>query len=133
MLFRSHAGSGSAGLDVQCVPDRPDTAQHFRVTQNGSPLSFFNVDMTTPVVFPEMVAVLGTSYSGMTGLPIRTGVWVADKSCAGTTCNLTAMIAAESRESCSGSGDSGTTCTTVEPFLKRYAACRAGTQSGDRM
>ncbi|MDZ7855326.1 type-F conjugative transfer system mating-pair stabilization protein TraN [Sphaerotilus sp.] len=129
----AHAGSGSAGLDAQCVPDRPDTAQHFRVTQGGSPLSFFDVDMTTPVVFPEMVAVLGTSYSGMTGLPIRTGVWVADKSCAGTTCSLTAMIAAESQETCTGSGDSGYTCTTVEPFLKRYAACRAGTQSGDNI
>lgn len=129
----AHAGSGSTGLDAQCTPDRPETAQHFRVTQDGSPLAFFDVDMTTPVVFPQMVAVLSTSYSSMTGLPIRTGVWVADKSCAGTTCSLTAMIAAESQETCTGSGDSGTTCTSVEPFLKRYAACRAGTQSGDNI
>ena len=103
----AHAGSGSAGLDAQCVPDRPDTAQHFRVTQDGSPLSFFDVNMTTPVVFPEMVAVLGTSYSGTTGLPIRTGVWVADKSCVGNTCSLTAMIAADSQETCTGSGEIG--------------------------
>ncbi|WP_428422664.1 type-F conjugative transfer system mating-pair stabilization protein TraN [Methylibium sp.] len=129
----AHAGSGGTGLDAQCTPDRPETAQHFRVTQDGSPLAFFDVDMTTPVVFPQMVAVLSTNYSSMTGLPIRTGVWVADKSCAGTTCSLTAMIAAESQETCTGSGDSGTTCTSVEPFLKRYAACRAGTQSGDNI
>ncbi|MDE2095197.1 MAG: conjugal transfer protein TraN, partial [Burkholderiales bacterium] len=129
----AHASSGSAGLDAQCLPDRPDTAQHFRVTNNGAPLAFFDVDMTTPVVFPQMVAVLATNYSWMTGLPIRTGVWVADKSCSGTTCSLTAMIAAEAQENCTGNADSGYTCTTVEPFLKRYAACRAGTQSGDNI
>ena len=121
----AHAGSGSAGLDVQCVPDRPDTAQHFRVTQNGSPLSFFNVDMTTPVVFPQMVVLLADN---------DTGIWVADKSCTGTTCSLTAMIAPQARQTCTGGGDSSEiTCTTVEPFLKRYAACRAGTQSGDNI
>ena len=129
----AHAASGRTGLDAQCLPDRPETAQHFRVTQDTTPLSFFDVDMTRPVVFPEIVAVLGTSYSGMTGQPIRTGVWVADKSCAGSTCSLTAMIAAEVQENCTGSGDSGTTCTSVEPFLKVYAACRAGTQSGDNI
>lgn len=129
----AHASSGRTGLDVQCTPDRPETAQHFRVTQNGSPLVFFDVDMTTPVVFPQMVAVLSTSYSYTTGQPIRTGVWVADKSCTGETCSLTAMIAAELQETCAGGGDSGTTCTSVEPFLRRYAACRAGTQSGDNI
>lgn len=129
----AHAESGRTGLDAQCLPDRPDTAQHFRVTSNGAPLAFFDVDMTTPVVFPQMVAVLETNYSWVTGLPIRTGVWVADKSCSGTTCSLTAMIAAELQETCTGGGDSGYTCTTVEPFLKRYAACRAGTQSGDNI
>ena len=129
----AHAGSGRAGIDVQCLPDRPETAQHFRVTQDSNPLTFFDVNMTTPVVFPEMVAVLETNYSGMTGLPIRTGVWVADKSCAGSTCSLTAMIAAEVQEICTGNGDSGFSCTSAEPFLKIYAACRAGTQSGDNI
>lgn len=121
----AHASSGSAGLDAQCVPDRPDTAQHFRVTQDGSPLSFFNVDMTTPVVFPQMVALLADN---------DTGIWVADKSCTATTCSLTAMIAPQARQTCTGGGDSSDiTCTTVEPFLKHYAACRAGTQSGDNI
>ena len=129
----ARATSGRTGLDAQCTPDRPETAQHFRVTQDGSPLAFFDLDMTTPVVFPQMVAVLSTSYSMMTGQPIRTGVWIADKSCAGSTCSLTAMIAAELQEVCAGGGDSGYTCTSVEPFLKRYAACRAGTQSGDNI
>ena len=64
----AHAGSGSTGLDAQCLPDRPDTAQHFRVTNSGTPLSFFDVDMTTPVVFPQMVAVVNTTYSSMTGM-----------------------------------------------------------------
>ena len=85
----AHAESGRTGLDAQCLPDRPDTAQHFRVTQDSAPLSFFDVDMTRPVTFPEMVAVLSSSYSVMTGKPLRTGVWVADKSCVGDACNLT--------------------------------------------
>ena len=129
----AHAGAGRTGLDAQCLPDRPETAQHFRVTQDAAPLSFFDVDMTRPVVSPEMVSVLSTSYSAMTGQPIRTGVWVTDKSCVGSACSLTAIIAAESQESCTGSGDSGTTCTSVEPFLKVHAACRAGTQSGNNI
>jgi conjugal transfer mating pair stabilization protein TraN len=129
----AHAASGRNGIDAQCLPDRPVSAQHFRVTDNGNPLAFFDVDMGTPVLFPQMVAVLGTSYSMSTGLPVRTGVWVADKTCAGINCSLTAMIAAESQEACSGSADAGFTCTTVEPFLKVYAACPAGTQSGDNI
>lgn len=129
----AHAGSGRAGIDVQCLPDRPATAQHFRITQDNNALTFFDVDMTTPVLFPQRVAVLEPTYFSMTGQPIRTGVWVADKSCASGSCSLTAMIAAESLETCTGDGDSGYTCTRVEPFLKSYAACRAGTQSGDHI
>jgi conjugal transfer mating pair stabilization protein TraN len=128
----AHAGSGRTGLDAQCLPDRSETTQHFRVTQDAAPLSFFNVDMTRPVAFPEMVAVLGTAYAAASP-PIRNGVWVVDNSCVGSTCSLTAMIAAEAQVSCSGSGDSGYTCTSIEPFLKDYAACRAGTQSGDNI
>jgi conjugal transfer mating pair stabilization protein TraN len=89
----AHAASGRTGLDVQCLPDRAVTAQHFRVTQDGNPLSFFDVDMTTPVVFPQIVSVLDTTYSMIDGQPIRTAVWVADKSCSGSSCSLTAMVA----------------------------------------
>ncbi len=118
---------------MQCLPDRAVTAQHFRVTQDGNPLSFFDVDMTTPVVFPQIVSVLDTTYSMIDGQPIRTAVWVADKSCSGSTCSLTAMVAPERAEVCTGGGDSGYSCTSIEPFLKVYAACRAGTQSGDNI
>jgi conjugal transfer mating pair stabilization protein TraN len=127
----AHAGAGRTGLDVQCLPDRPESAQHFRVTQDALPLAIFDVDMTTPVMFPQMVAVLDTNYSWSTGTEIRTGVWVADKACTGDTCVVTAMIAAEWAETCTGDGDSGYSCTSVEPFLKRYTACPEGTQSGD--
>lgn len=123
--------SGATALSVQCLPDRQETAQRFRVAQDGSPLAFFDVDMTVSVVFPQLVAVLGTTYSWMTGAEIRTGVWIADRSCSGDTCSLTAMIAADLRESCTGNAESGLSCTTAEPFLKSYAACRTGTQSGD--
>ena len=114
----AHAASGRNGLDAQCLPDRATTAQHFRITQDGSSLAFFDVDMTTPVVFPQMVAVLDTSYSVLDGQPIRNGVWVADKSCSGAHCSLTAMVAPERAEVCTGSAESGITCTSIDPFLK---------------
>jgi conjugal transfer mating pair stabilization protein TraN len=129
----AHAASGSTGLDAQCLPDRPETAQHFRVTSSGNPLAFFDVDMTAPVVFPQIVAVLGTSYSWMSSTEIQTAVWVADRSCAGSTCTLTAMIADSVRETCTGTADSGFTCTTEKPFLEVYSACPSGTQSGDKL
>ena len=119
----AHAGSGRTGIDVQCLPDRPETAQHMRVTRDGSPLAFFDVNMSAPGVFPERVSVL----------PSGSAVWVADKRCDGPQCALTAMIAAESRDECSGSVDAGYTCTSVRPFLPTYAACRTGTQSGDNI
>ena len=127
----AHAGSGSTGLDAQCLPDRPNSRQHFRVTSGATPLTYFDVDMTTALVFPQRVAVLGSTFSWMTGVEIRTGVWVANKSCAGSTCSLTAMIADDVRENCTGNADSGFTCTSAEPFLKVYAPCRAGTQGGE--
>jgi conjugal transfer mating pair stabilization protein TraN len=75
----AHAASGRAGLDAQCLPDRPETAQHFRITQDGAPLAFFDVNMTTPVVFPEIVAVEYQLF-GRLAWPIRISVWAADKS-----------------------------------------------------
>ena len=119
----ARATSGRTGLDVQCLPDAPESAQHFRVTQEGNALAFFDVNMGAPVVFPERVATLASGKS----------VWVADRACAGNACSLTAMIAAESITECTGSHDAGFTCTSVEPFLKTYSACPAGTQSGDRI
>ena len=119
----AHAGSGRTGVDVQCLPDQPATAQHMRITRDGRPLAFFDVNMSAPVLFPERVAVLASG----------SAVWVADKRCDGSQCSLTAMIAAESRDECSGSVDSGYTCTSVRPFLPTYAACRPGTQSGDNI
>ena len=129
----AHAAYGRTGLDVQCLPDHAVSAQRFRVTQDGNPISFFDVDMTTPVVFPQAVSVLDTTYSMVDGQPIRTMAWVADNSCSGTTCSLTTMVAPERAEVCTGSDESGFSCKSVEPFIKSYAACRSGTQSGDNI
>ncbi len=121
----AHASAGRVGLDAQCLPDQPDTAQRFRVTQDGNPLAFFDVDMSTPAVFPAKVAVIDT----------RTGaaVWTADRACTGSHCSLSAMIASDSQFHCTGDFDAGYTCTSIEPFLKVYAACRSATQSGDNI
>lgn len=112
----AHAQSGATGLDVQCLPDKPATAQHFRVTSGSTTVAAFDVDMTVPIGFPKPVADLGWSK-----------LWIASDTCSATTCSLTAMIAPDHGVDCSG----GRGCTTIATFLPIYAACAAGTQSGD--
>jgi len=128
----AHAGSGGTGLDVQCMPDRPVAQQHLRLTSNGAAQAFFDVDMTTPLVFPHKVAALpNTSYGWADG---PNGVWVVSNQCVGDACHLTAMVANDYRLVCSsGGGDSGGVCTQERPFLEVYGACPGGTQSGDNI
>jgi len=128
-----HADVGHVGIDVQCLPGRSRSAQRFRATLHGQPAIFFDVDPTSTAVFPELVGVLGTHYSVVTGEPYRAGVWLADRSCAGDACSMTAMVASEVQDICSGNADIGFNCTTARPFLKVYGPCREGTQSGDNI
>jgi len=129
----AHAGSGSIGLDVQCVPDRPVSQQHFRSTSNGAPQAFFDIDMTTPLVFPRQVAALPNTLFGWADGP--NGVWIVDNQCLGDACHLTAMVANDYRTICTGSGSDGGdySCAQVRPFLEVYAACPTGTQSGNNI
>lgn len=129
----AQAASGSTGLAVQCKPDLAASSQRMRVTSGGTPLAFFDVDMTTALVFPQMVAELpstGVSWGGG-----RNGFWVANNRCTGDNCRLTGFIAEEYRQICTGGGgETGDgTCTNERPFLEVYAACLAGTQSGDHI
>lgn len=128
----ARAGHGPYSLDVQCFPNRPASAQHMRVTRGGQVLNIFDVDMNSPAVFPEWIATLG-AYTSLSMSTIRTGMWVANKTCSGGQCSLNTMIADEYRENCTGSGDTGYTCTNAEPFLRIYAPCGVGTQSGDHI
>ena len=129
----AHAGSGSTELDVQCIPDRPVAQQHFRITNNGAPQAFFDVDMTTPLVFPRRVVALPNTFFGWADGP--NGVWIADNQCLGDACHLTAMVANDYRTICTGSGGDGGdySCAQVRPFLEVYAACPTGTQSGNNI
>lgn len=128
----AHAGSGTTGLDVQCIPDRPVTEQHFRVTDYGSPLGFFDVDMTTPLVFPLQVAALPDTAYGWGDGP--NGVWVTNNQCVGNACQLTAMVANDYRSVCTSFGSHGNErCTQERPFLEVYGFCPAGSQSGDNI
>lgn len=128
----AQAASGSTAVAVQCKPDLPASAQHFRVTSGGVPLAFFDVDMTTALVFPQMAAPLpDTGWWLGSG---RNGFWVVNSQCAGGDCRLTGFIAEEHRQICTGGGgDSDAVCTTERPFLEIYAACPAGVQSGDNI
>jgi conjugal transfer mating pair stabilization protein TraN len=117
----AQAASGSTTLAVQCRPDQPASAQHFRVSSSGAAPTFFDVDMSTALVFPEMVASLPGN---------NVGFWVAGNQCSGDACRLTGFVAPTSRQVCSGVEG---TCTTQLPFLEVYAGCPAGTQSGDHI
>jgi len=121
----AHTESGSTGLDAQCVPDRPATQQHLRVTDAGVALAYVDVDMTATRVFPQKIATIPDLE--------RRAVWVADTRCTGDTCDVTALLAAEERKTCTGSlGDAGDlSCTTVLPFLSILSDCPTGTQQGN--
>ena len=115
----AHAASGKTGIDAQCLPDRPDSAQHFRITDNGNPISYFDVDMATASSFPQKVAP---------------SVFVGDKSCSGSTCSLTALIApAESKWVCGNEGGEFHYCKEVKPFVEIGSVCPAGTVGGDAL
>lgn len=128
----AQSASGSTGMGVQCRPDQPPSQQRMRVTSAGVPIAFFDVDMTTAYVFPQMVAqVPGGDWWG--GGP--NGVWVANNRCSGDDCRLTGFIAQEYRQICTGGGGdaSDMACTSERPFLEVYAACPAGTQGGENI
>ena len=130
----AHAASGSTGLDVQCIPDRPLAQQHFRVTDDGAVLAYFDLDMSAELTFPQRVATLPRSGSWWTWLTSgQNGLWVADNACTGDSCQLTAMVAEEYRLVCTGGDTSDGSCTQEPPFLETYSACPAGTQSGDNI
>jgi conjugal transfer mating pair stabilization protein TraN len=99
----AHAGSGRAGIDVQCLPDRPETAQHFRVTQDSNPLTFFDVNMTTPVVFPEGGRCTVTTADRhlrrrarrtkvIDGRPVTRACWSYERTLTCTTCTAGAPV-----------------------------------------
>lgn len=125
----AHVATGRAGLDVQCIPDRPVSQQHFRITNRGTPLTFFDVDMTAPLTFPERVAPLPNSSSWWWFGGGPNGLWAADKQCVEDSCRLTALIAQEYRLVCDSEG----VCTQQRPFLPTYGPCPASTQSGDHL
>ena len=128
----AQAASGSVALGVQCKPDQPASGQRFRVTNAGVPVAFFDVDVGSGLVFPQMVAPLPNPAWPPGG---QNGVWVVNNRCDGDACRLTGFIAQEYRQVCTGGGgDSGDmNCTNERPFLEVYGACPSGTQSGDRI
>lgn len=128
----AQAASGSVALAVQCKPDQPASQQRMRVTSGGAPVGFFDLDMTTALVFPQMIAPPpgGDWWGGG-----RNAFWVARNQCTGDECRLTGFIAQEYRQVCSGGGGDADdmSCTSERPFLEAYGACPAGTQSGDQI
>lgn len=128
----AQASSGGVALAVQCKPDQPASGQRFRVTDSGGPAVFFDVDVSSGLVFPQIVAPLPAPAWPPGG---RNGVWVVNNRCNGDACRLTGFVAQEYRQVCTGGGgDSGdAACTNERPFHEVYGACPSGTQSGDRI
>jgi conjugal transfer mating pair stabilization protein TraN len=114
---------GRLGLSVQCKPDQPASRQRMRLTDRGTPLAFFDADVGTAASFPESVYTLADGRQ----------VWLADNRCHGNDCQLTAYVAAPLRQICTSEGDAPTVCRDEPPLLPRYAACQAGTLSGDQI
>jgi conjugal transfer mating pair stabilization protein TraN len=115
----AHGASGNTGIDAQCLPDRPDSAQHFRITDNGNPISYFDVDMAAASSFPQKVAP---------------GVYVGDKSCIGLTCSLTALVApAETKWICGNESSDFSYCEEIKPFVETGSDCPAGTVGGEAL
>jgi conjugal transfer mating pair stabilization protein TraN len=127
----AQSSSGSTSIAIQCRPDQPPSAQRMRVTSGGVPVAFFDVDANSALVFPRRVADLPTP-AWPAGGP--NGVWIVNNQCSGDNCHLTGFIAQEHRQICTGGGgDSDAVCTTERPFHEVYAACPAGTQSGNNI
>lgn len=129
----ARAAQGRYSLDVQCFPNRSSSSQHMRVTRDGQVLTIFDLNMDAGAVFPVWVAQLDSHISSDGQSMVRTGMWVANTTCAGGTCSLKAMVADEYRQNCTGSGDTGYSCTQAVPFLPIYAPCGMGTISGDHL
>lgn len=126
----SQADSGDHGFDVLCLPDRPDTAQHFRVTAMGNVLAYFDADVSAPRVFPQAIVDLGLAATSpwSPASAAHNRVWIVDNACTASTCAVTALIAPDYAILCTG-GDAAN-CSLAEPFNKIYAACPDGQLSG---
>lgn len=123
------AASGSIALAVQCKPDQPAWRQRLRVTGSELPTTFFDADVSSGLVFPQMVVQLPAPAWPPGG---QNGVWVVHNRCIGNDCRLTGFVAQEYRQICTGGGEAGEEiCTDERPFFEVYGACPAGTQSGD--
>lgn len=117
----AHAEAGGIGLDVQCLPDRPDAGQHFRLTGNGTATTFFDVDMAAASPLPREVATAGDR-----------SVYVRDAACSGDGCSLTAMLASnQPGYVCTGGTEP--VCTAVPPFVDLLSPCPSGMLSGDSL
>ncbi|KQP23395.1 type-F conjugative transfer system mating-pair stabilization protein TraN [Pseudorhodoferax sp. Leaf267] len=117
----AQATSGALALAVQCKPDA--AAARLRLMERGTVLAYLDVDLDRLSTSPEPVHTL----------PDGRKVWIADRACQGQDCSLTAHIAVPSRQVCTSVGDGPEVCRDEPPFLPRYAACPAGTLSGDRI
>ena len=123
----AHGGAGAFGLDAQCIPDRAVTQQHMRLTYAGTAVTHFDVDMSGTQSCPPRIATLPGAFVGSA---VDLGVWAKGSSCSAGSCSLTALIAPESVETCTGNPDTGFTCTTTPTILPVYGPCAAGTLSG---
>ncbi|RCW65084.1 type-F conjugative transfer system mating-pair stabilization protein TraN [Pseudorhodoferax soli] len=119
----AQASQGTLSLSVQCKPDQPAAAQRMRLANRGEPLAFFDVDVETPLTFPQAVHTLADGRM----------VWIANNRCVGDDCQLTGLVAAPTMLVCTSEGEGSAACTEERPFLARYGSCPAGTLPGNQI
>lgn len=126
------ASSGSLNLATQCLPGWNGKQQHFRLMNGGTVLSYFDVDMTAMSIMPQVVATWDAPGFFLDWGTRQVKAYAADRSCNGTTCSLNVLIE-EPQATCTGDWESGYVCTDVPLWIPVYAACPAGTVSGDTL
>lgn len=129
--------AGGVGADVQCLPDRPATAQHVRITVDGTPVIYFDADVARARALPERIATLPSVREA--GAFAGAGVWLADTACDAARCTATVLVAPDDAKACTATAagaDASTpapACTGAPPFVAAYAACPAGQRGGDAL
>lgn len=119
---------------IQCLPNRPLSAQRGRITYKTDPPVFTDLNMTAGSIRPTRMFTLETINSPFTSASITRSLYFADISCGTGGCSFKAMTVDEPKEICSSLGEAGSDCKYIyPPFFDVYAPCPGGTQSGDKL
>lgn len=121
------ASDGTAGIAVQCLPNRPASKQHFRVSYAAQDPLFLDYSLDAPAIFPVKVLAVDSYSDHVLGL-VDISLYIVDNHCNGDACALKAIVTEDARGVCDNNG-----CRTETPFDPVYSPCPAGSVSGNHL